>query len=272
MGDLVQFVAGGSSEVGIQSQYLDGELHFVDDALAGAVAAGEKFEVFNSIVSPNAIDVVDGFVRKQFASDMFGHNVAVFHNMPLPVLALGQFGDVEPNIAVTFCMFFVSASFKFMKRFFLLPFYFAGVSAVLLLLVKSASRFAAFVIYFAACQAGKCVARFACFSAAYSRALSRAVPRISSIFFMVRGDKVLHHRKSLAAFATSEIYGRSPLGWNAFVEAVSASTRKTAVFPVFARETGKRLLAIFTDFLNRHRLAPLFGDEGTLSMSIGSVK
>jgi hypothetical protein len=37
MVDLVQFVAGGSGELGVQSQYLDGELHLVNDALARAV-------------------------------------------------------------------------------------------------------------------------------------------------------------------------------------------------------------------------------------------
>jgi hypothetical protein len=271
VGEFVQFVAGGPGEFGVQGQYLDGELHLVDDALAGAVARTEQFKIADFVVGAVPVFVMDGFFGEQVATDVTRHRVSVFHDMPLPVFASRKFGYVKPDVTVSFCVLFVAAGFEFVQRVLLLAFYLAVMIAVFLLCVVATAWFSALRPYGSACKARESVFAAASFTAACARALSRAVPRISFVFLMVRINKRLHHGKFLVAFAASKF--QDGLSNREFlVEAVRASARKTAIFPVFTRETGKRLLAIFTDFLNRHRLAPLFGDEGTLSMSIGDVK
>ena len=75
-----------------------------------------------------------------------------------------------------------------------------------------------------------------------------------------------------AAFLAGKFFGRSTFGGNSLVEAMGTSAHESAVLPVFTRKTGKRLLAVFTEFLNRHQLVPLFGNTGTLLMSIEEVK
>ena len=79
--NLVQFKASRSGEVGVQSQYLDGELHLVDNALAGAVAAAEKLQVLDAVVRADTVDVVDGFSRKEFSSERFFHDVTVLKSV-----------------------------------------------------------------------------------------------------------------------------------------------------------------------------------------------
>lgn len=81
MVDFVQRITGLPGKLGVQRQYLDGELHLVDNALSGAVATTEQFEVRDIVVGSNAVDVVDGFFGEKFASDMFGHDPAVFEHI-----------------------------------------------------------------------------------------------------------------------------------------------------------------------------------------------
>jgi hypothetical protein len=78
MCDRAQLIAGGSAEVGVQSQYLDSELHLVDDTLSGAMAAVKQFEVFDSVVGSDTVDVVDGLVGGQVAPDVLRHDVSMF--------------------------------------------------------------------------------------------------------------------------------------------------------------------------------------------------
>jgi hypothetical protein len=267
--EFSQFVAGGSAEVGIQGQYFDGELHLVDDTLAGTVATREKLKIGLAIIRALAVDVVNCFFAKQGATEFFRHDVAVFHDR---VLFPGyQTGNSDPHVAMTFDVLAEFSAIEFIQRFGSLVRGFAFRVAIFLLFVYAAARLTAFRIFFAAFEAGKGVARFACFAATNARALPRAVQRISCIFLMVGGDEGFHHRKPRSAFNAGEFYRDLCFG-EFFVEAVRTSARETAVLSVFAREAGKRLLAVFTDFLNRHRWAPLFGDEGTLLMSIGIVK
>jgi hypothetical protein len=271
LSDLAQFVAGGACKLGVQSQYLDGELHLVDDALSGTVAAGEKFQILDTVFSSLSVFVMYRFFREQIAADVLRHNVAMFHDVSLPISS-GKFGHGYPNIAVAFYMFFVAAAFKALHSVLFLRFYFAIMIAVFLLFVEATARFSSLWIHFAARQASEGIARFTSFAATYTRALARAVQRISCVFLMVRSEEIFHHREILATFLASEAYWYSAVGGDAFTETVCSPTPKPAISPVFAREAGKRTLAIFTDFLNRHWLVPSFGDEGTIWMSIGTVK
>jgi hypothetical protein len=251
-------------------EYFDREVDFVDDALAGAVPAVEQFEVFESVIRADAVDVMDGFFREQVTSEVLGHDIAVLEHRVLH--AGDETGYSDPDVAMAFGVFTYFAALKFGQSARSLMCGFAFLVAVFLLFVYAAARFATLRVFFATFEAGKGIARLTGFAATYARALARAVPRIAPIFFMVRSDEILHHEEGFAAFAASEIQRSPAFSWYSFVKAVRTSAREAAIFPVFAREAGKRLLAVFTDFLDRHSLVTPFGDGGTLLMSIGKVK
>jgi hypothetical protein len=78
--NCAQFVALLGGKLRVERQHLNGESHFVDDALTRSVPAGEQFKVLNSVVRTDAVDVVDGFVRAQVAPDVLLHNVTVLKN------------------------------------------------------------------------------------------------------------------------------------------------------------------------------------------------
>jgi hypothetical protein len=80
--DMTQFVASSFGEVGVQGQYLDGELHLVDDSLAGAVPTGEKLEIDESVIGSDSIDVMDCFFGTESSPDTLFHDVTVFENIP----------------------------------------------------------------------------------------------------------------------------------------------------------------------------------------------
>src|SRR5882724_7538324 len=80
MVDFVQFVAGGSAEVGIQSQYLDGELYFVNDTLPSRLISRPKLEIGKFVVESIAILVMHAFKFCKWAIQMFRHYVAMLKN------------------------------------------------------------------------------------------------------------------------------------------------------------------------------------------------
>lgn len=213
---------------------------------------------------------MNSFFGEQVTSEMLGHDVPVLEHRVF--YAGDKTGHRDPDVSMSFGVLADFAAFKFGQSTRALVRSFAFLVAILLLLVYATARFAAFWIFLAAFKAGEGVARFARFATSYTRALSRAVPRISSIFFVVCDDEILHHRKGFTAFAASEVQRNTPFSGYSFVKAVRTSARKTAVLPVFTRETGKWLLAIFTEFFDRHSKSPLFGDEGTLLLSVEEVK
>jgi hypothetical protein len=77
---MTQFVASSFGELGVQSQYLDGELHLVDDALAGWLIPGPKLKIRNIIESSVAIFVMNRLYGCQRAAEMFRHYVAVLRD------------------------------------------------------------------------------------------------------------------------------------------------------------------------------------------------
>ena len=79
--NLVQFKASRSGEVGVQSQYLDGELHLVDNTLAGRLVLGPQFEVARRIVEFVAILMVYVFIFKQRTSQYLGHYKTLLENL-----------------------------------------------------------------------------------------------------------------------------------------------------------------------------------------------
>lgn len=72
--NLVQFKASRSGEVGIQSQYLDGELHLVDDALAGRLHLAPKFKIGQIVIQAITVFVMHVLMFVQRAAKVFLHN------------------------------------------------------------------------------------------------------------------------------------------------------------------------------------------------------
>jgi hypothetical protein len=77
MSESVQFVASRSGELGVQSQYLDGELHLVDDALAGRLFFNPQLKIIYVVVQAIAIFVVDVFTFIKFALEFFRHHYSM---------------------------------------------------------------------------------------------------------------------------------------------------------------------------------------------------
>lgn len=271
---LPQFIAERSAEVGIQRQYLDGELRLVDDSLAGTVPAAEQLQVFNSVVAPDTVDVVDSFVLPEIAPKMLGHGVSMFHNVPLHTVS-GEFGQRHPNVAVTLGMFFVAATFESFKCNLLLSSYFAIVATVFLLTVDSPACFAVAMFFFAALLAFEFVALIRILAATAVGTEHRAVKRVFTEFLAVRGKVSLPHGERLGAFLTRKrdqyVAGRR----TRFVETVSTSALKAAILAPFFNFVGiavKRLLAVFARHLDGHIFSLSFGNEKVLGMSVGVVK
>lgn len=79
-GKCAEFAASLGGKFGVRFQHLDSESYLVDDALARSVAAGEQFEVFESVVGADAVDVMYGLIGAKFATEVLFHDVAVLEN------------------------------------------------------------------------------------------------------------------------------------------------------------------------------------------------
>jgi hypothetical protein len=271
--DFVQFVAGGSAEVGVQSQYLDGELHFVDDALSGSVSAREKLKIGQIIFTSLAIDVMDRLFGKQIAPKMFGHDVAVLEHRVLHTS--NEAGHRDMNVAVFFDMLFYFAAFKFIQGLRALVLGFAFLIAVFLLSVQATARLAAQGILFTAFYACEVMCSFSGAFSSGTRALHRAVHWFAIEFLFVCSHVGFHHNERLAAFLAREVYWSSTRGGQRQYGTVVTAAGKAAVFsPCFgiARIAVERVVTILTGHFDRHCYFPLFGNTGTVAASVGVVK
>lgn len=75
-----QFVAGGSAEVRVLNQYLDGELYLVDDTLSVGLVTRPKFQVRNIVVESVAVFMMHAFEFSKRATEMFRHYIAMLQN------------------------------------------------------------------------------------------------------------------------------------------------------------------------------------------------
>ena len=73
-------VAGGGAELGVLGQYLDGELHLVDNSLSVGLIAGPKLKIGQVITKAVTIFVVNRLHISQRAAEVFRHYVTVLQN------------------------------------------------------------------------------------------------------------------------------------------------------------------------------------------------
>jgi hypothetical protein len=86
-------------ELRVKPEDVDCELHLVDDTLAGTVTRTEQFEVFESVVGANTLDVIDRFLGKKVSPEFFLREVTVFQHVSawLPRFAGNAKSDVAPS-------------------------------------------------------------------------------------------------------------------------------------------------------------------------------
>lgn len=256
--NFAQLEPGFGSEVGILLKHGDCKRDFIDDALTGAMAAGEQFKVLKRVVAPVPVNVVDGFLGEKLSPDVLLHDEAMFENRVF------LSGDARRNghdpIAVSFLVSgeafsrceSVPESFS---RDNALVCFFARLVAVLLLPVKTAPWFTAFDLRFPASKAVERMRLFGFATATRTGASVRAVVRVVTKSLPVCGQVALHHDEGLSAFLAGKVDGSSAGGGNVFAEPMRATAGKAAVLPAFlniARVAVKRLSAVFTFLLDGH--------------------
>lgn len=262
MVDLVQFVASRSAEVGVQSQYLDGELHLVDHALAGAVLAPKQFEIAQLIVEPVAVNVVHRFFGEKFTAKALFHYVSVLKDF---IRGLAASRRESKHDVVSFDSPSYSGKSVFFSVDLAHPLALALLRAKSLFSVYPAALFSLARGFFTAVHANVLVLGLGIFPPAGVRTFFRAVQRIAAELLLVCGQVRLHHDERLLAVFAGEVDRRPTGGWKRFAEAMTTSAGQTAILaPRFgvARVAVKRLVTVLACHLDRHGYSPLFGNEG----------
>jgi hypothetical protein len=259
-----------ASEVRVEPEHLDRECYFVDDSLAGSVTTTEQFEIFDPVVLPVAVDVVDGFILENVAPQSLRHDVAMFHDGVFPACHEGRYRN--PNVSISLYMSSVFSRFKSRQSALSNSFVFAFSRAVFLLAIKAAARFSTLGASFSTIVARKSVRQFGVLFSSFRRTRARTVQRASRMFLIVFDEVRLHHSKGLAAFLASKLNPFAARSWACSVEPKRAPTLQAAKSLVCARVAEKGLAAAFTRFLDRHGFSPVLGSTGTLATPFGIVK
>lgn len=269
--EFSQFVAGGPAEVGVQNQYFDGELHLVDDTLARTVVRTEQFEIFDAVVKPISIDVMNGFVGEQIAPNALLHNISVLENFMkrLSISRRNTKHDVLSFDSPSYLRKSVSLSMQLAY-----PFVLTLLTAYFLLNIDTPAWVAVAGAFFAAVYADKFVFFFCALSIICGRAGHRAISWITVKFFTIRSQIRLHHNERLAAFFAGEVHRSATSRGQRFYGTVVTSAGKTAIFTTsfsIARVAVERVVAVLADHFDRHCYAPLVGTAG-LALSFEMVK
>lgn len=257
--DLDQTKTLRFGEFGVSLDHLDSEGDLIDDALSGTVTAGEEFQVLDTVVLPIAVNVVDGFVRVEFATDVLRHDEAVLENAFLS--ASDARGNGNNHVPSSFFVPFKTLS-SFESRVKpgqsggALVFRFAALTAKFLLcVVLNAAHGVVFLSRHClpALKASEDLLFFVPCALSFARALRGAVTRIFVKLLTVRGKSPRLHKESAIANFASES-DRLHNGRRATVRLfVSQAARvRTVFFLGFARLYLKSRLAVLASFLNGH--------------------
>lgn len=252
----MQHFSTSASKFGIQGEYLDSEVDFVDNALAGSVLAEKKFEVVGQVMLPVSINVMHGFFGKKFSSKRLLHYIAVFQHFRF-LAVVGECRNRDPNVTVAFHVSPYVAGFKAFERLSTLVGGFALDATKFLFAVNVSLRFSATTLFFAALKTCKAVFEHRIFSTSNARTVDRTVQGVFSEFHPVSFYDRGLVRKEVAAFFTvkfERLYLRSFPSVDAFV---SSHARLTAepLAGIFRFNT-ERAAAIFARFIEWRRGSP----------------
>jgi hypothetical protein len=258
-------IATRGGELGVQLQYLDSKVDFVDDALTGTVAAGEKLEVTNIIVFPVAVNVVNGFFREQFTSEMLGHDISMFKHRMFYASDKARYRN--PRISVTLnvarCRAFL---FKSRECGLALMSSFAGSVTKFLLSINPPDWNSAAALLFSALKTGETLTFHRVFSSAEVRTRHAAIHRIFAVPLLIDFHGGWFVRKNLAAFFAVEVdqrYLRSNAAVNLFVRGYARFAAKTLLN--MTRLYRKFSSTLRADLADWHRFDSSFAASVTLA-------
>lgn len=249
MGQVHQLDIEGGSEVGVCAKHINGELHLVDDSLAGTVAAAEKFEVLDSVVVSDSVDVMDSFFGQKFPSDVFFHNKSVLENASF--FPIDQNGNCDNGVALTGRKTSRVPRGVFVKRPRFLPLGLTHLVAKFLgsVVNGSACNFVSgHCIHFATLLASKYVSFYGVRFPAYGTARQRAIERVAPMLLSDSSNNAALHGKCGPALFAGEVVKRDVSGGSAVFSFMRRHTCLAA--KTLRRITGLHLEVLGTLFAN----------------------
>lgn len=202
--DRNQLVACRPSEFRVELEHVDCELNFVDDPLAGSVATAEQFKVRDVILGSNSIDVMDGFVRQQFAPEVSSHDMPMFeHGM---FFTGNERRHRDPDVTISFDVPSKFSTREFIQCMLALVLCFTFAIAKLLLRVYVTARFAASTLFFATLHAGESLALHCVLAPAQVRTRHRTIQWVLVEFLAVCGEIRRFIAERFRAFFAGEKY------------------------------------------------------------------
>lgn len=109
----MKHVTGILRKLGVEKQNLYRERDFVGYALTGAMSAAEKFQILNPVVVADAVDVMDGFLGREFSADVARHDEPMLHDAVL--FAGDKARNADPDISIALDVSPVISSFESRK-------------------------------------------------------------------------------------------------------------------------------------------------------------
>lgn len=257
-------VAGDGVKFGVLKQHFNREFYLVDDSLSRSVTTVEQFEVFDSVVGSNTIDVMDGLLGEEVSTNVLRHNEPVLEHR---VFNAGDAtGHGNPHVAVPLGMFLNVPAVKARESGISLVFSLALAIAKSLIVVKSAARSTAQGIFFAALLTGKCVTRFRGFATAVGRAFHSTVKRVTSEFFAVGGRVGLLHHKRFVAFGACKLQRSNSRSRATMFTFIGVFAALATVLPISVLRLNRKYPgAVFADYFNRHGYDSSVGHQGIVT-------
>jgi hypothetical protein len=244
-------------ELRVQGEHFDAPRDDVFYRPAGSVVASPKLKVLKIIAGfvPSA-SVVDGFGRKQGASEKFLHDVPMLQNL-LSGFAWTS-GNADHHVASLNAAGHLSSAEPFMKLGALVSRLAFGAAKFLLrveLGVPIATAVSPARHIRPALLTHKRLVCFGFLPTTNATAFAGAIERVAPMFLAICGKVGPHHREWSGAYRAPEVDRRIACGWHRPSEPVCAPASKTAIGSTALRiafVASEWLSASFARHLDRH--------------------
>lgn len=193
-----QDVSLPQGKFGVGRKHVDGKGNFVLNALTGAVATREKFQVFNRILGSIPVLVMDGFFGKERAANLLFHHKPMLQHFSFLASGAGPGWNGKPNVTVPFDVAPHLTTQKSIGSTISEPSVFTRPAAKFLLVVDAATRFAALILALAAMGTFKKVSFIGLRCLGHAKAFAGAVQRIVAVKFPVRSQIGLLYSKRIS--------------------------------------------------------------------------
>lgn len=196
-----------SGELGVLLQHGDSKVDLIDHSLSRSMTAVEKLKVFESVVLPITVSVMNRLLGKKIAAKMFGHDVTMFQHGVL--LAGDEAGNAYPDVTMPLSMPCVITGIELRQSFGFLMRGFAIVAAKFLLRVKlpkaATSLESSSLDYGSTLKTSKVLHLFCVSAPRNTGARLRAKFRVSPVFLSVATQNAFENGKRLTALLTNKL-------------------------------------------------------------------